>query len=150
MNLDITDFLAAILLLFGGGLLITGSVMLKNRAPVWFGGVRIKAKLLNVGRVPTAIRTPSVGFSVNGKSYEVTIYRVIPSNKIPYDLMWPIRYDPNNPEMAFDDTWRSILLKPLFTAIAGLFVVLLALAIFFGKEPPGGWPKYEPPPFTRN
>ncbi len=155
MSFDPAILLIVLLPLPGLAVLVAGAVMLRNRAPLMWRGLKIRGRISRIERhsgsagTRTAY-TPWVTFTAPDG-----IERTLRLDHSPYRRPQPggeieIYFDPLRPERIFAISWPSLFLMPSTCVLAGILVVAIALGMYFGREPPGGWPKPEKMPFSRN
>ncbi len=138
--LDATTALGAILAIVALGMIVLGTVMLRRRVPVWFRGISVTGTIVrweyrrgHPGSF-NAIHAPWVRFTDrHGTSHDILMDRGHTDRRGRFGTPRAIRYDPKAPTNAFEDTVFSLWILPLIPLTAGVFVVLLAAGVLFGR-----------------
>lgn len=155
MNPSLADALILLLVLPGVAILIAGIVMLRNRIPLIWRGVRVRGRISHIERHSggAGVRrayTPWVTFiGPDGVERSLRLDHSPRTRPEPGGEL-EVYLDPERPTRIFTISWPTLAVFPAITVLAGLIVTAIMLGIYFGREPPGGWPKYEPPAATRN
>ncbi len=155
MNLSSADVLILLLTLSGLAIVSAGIVMIRNRMPLIWRGVRVRGRISHIERHSgrpgdrTAF-TPSVTFTAPDGAERTLRLDHSPRTRPKPGGEVEVFIDPERPTRIFTISWPTLVVFPIVTVIGGLLVTAIMLGIYFGREPPGGWPKPQPPPFTRN
>jgi hypothetical protein len=152
VSLTLDDLLILLLILPGLAIVVSGIVMIRNRIPLIWRGVRVRGRIAHIEKNTggPGVRTLSVTFA-GPDGLERTL-------KLDYTpRTWPkqgsevdVFVDPQQPTRIFTISWPTLVVFPIVTVFGGLLVTAIMLGIYFGREPPGGWPKPEKMPFSRN
>ena len=155
MSLTSDDVLILLLSLPGLAIVVSGIVMIRNRMPLIWRGVRVRGRISHIERhtggpgVRTRF-TPSVTFAGPDGVERTLKFDHSPRTRPKPGGEVEVFIDPQRPTRIFTNSWPTLVVFPIVTVFGGLLVTAIMLGIYFGREPPGGWPKPEKMPYSRN
>lgn len=139
MIFDVVTLLWMIMALAGAGLLATSVVMLQQRLPLWWRGIRVTGTIVRWERTPGqgtmhGGTTPWIRFTDgNGTAHVIRLNRSFQFRRGRPGTPHPLRYSARTPAQALDDSVMSLYIMPLTVLAAGILVLLLAAGMAFGR-----------------